>query len=632
MKFARDFFEDEVRNGYYVPGIMKRCWAASLEILLELDRICKKYDIPYYIDYGTLLGAKRNGGFIPWDDDIDISMNREDFNRFREVVEEEIPPELYFNCVEKSKDYAFIIGCLGFHEVSLDENRLSRYHEFPFLVSIDICVNDSIAKDQELENVRESELVILGQLMLKVLNNERSGKNFEKSIRLVETNLKVRFNRKEKLEPQIYRLLNRICKEYEGDKGRKDLYAWIPQILQASHLNYPQEEVFPLSTIQFEGIEFPAPKNVDKILRIEYGDYEKPSKSGGSHGYPCFSKYEKDFIALVGGEDKWHFRYRFKKEDLQHEKQENVRDMVFSLLRALGLQEEAMMARKNDYSFLQESLANGQDTALAIGNTIEQRLGEGTESVKLLSQYCEAVFHAYEKAKQGNYPEEEIKKLGEIRRECETALSKEWKKTMLILLDKAKNFPSIEGFYKKMQEQEDWEVLLMPIPYFTRKGSGEFSEEFIDTEAFPKEYSYVDYKSFAFDTVLPDCIVMNSPYDSCNMVYSIDPFFYSENMKKYTKNLFYIPWFVTGEIIWGAEEDEKAVVIMDYYACQPGLAHADHSFVQSEEIRKSYIEKLTAFAGEESREQWEKKIVAAGSCLLGQAEELTKQVLACMEE
>ena len=61
------------------------------------------------------------------------------FNRFREVVEEEIPPELYFNCVEKSKDYAFIIGCLGFHEVSLDENRLSRYHEFPFLVSIDIA-------------------------------------------------------------------------------------------------------------------------------------------------------------------------------------------------------------------------------------------------------------------------------------------------------------------------------------------------------------------------------------------------------------------------------------------------------------------------------------------------------------
>ena len=124
---------------------------------------------------------------------------------------------------------------------------------------------------------------------------------------------------------------------------------------------------------------------------------------------------------------------------------------------------------------------------------------------------------------------------------------------------------------------------------------------------------------------------MNSPYDSCNMVYSIDPFFYSENMKKYTKNLFYIPWFVTDEIVWGAEEDEKAVVIMDYYACQPGLAHADHSFVQSEEIRKSYIEKLTAFAGEESREQWEKKIVAAGSCLRGQEEDLTKQVLACME-
>ena len=137
--------------------------------------------------------------------------------------------------------------------------------------------------------------------MLKVLNNERSGKNFEKSMRLVETNLKVHFNRKEKLEPQIYRLLNRICKEYEGDKGRKRFICLDSADSSGLSSELSQEEVFPLSTIQFEGIEFPAPKNVDKMLRIEYGDYEKPSKSGGSHGYPCFSKYEKDFIALVGG-------------------------------------------------------------------------------------------------------------------------------------------------------------------------------------------------------------------------------------------------------------------------------------------------------------------------------------------
>ena len=115
------------------------------------------------------------------------------------------------------------------------------------------------------------------------------------------------------------------------------------------------------------------------------------------------------------------------------------------------------------------------------------------------------------------------------------------------------------------------------------------------------------------------------------MVQSIDPFFYSENMKKYTKNLVYIPWFVTKEIEWAAEEDGKAIVMMDYYVCQPGVAHADHSFVQSETVRKSYIEKLVEFTGEECRAVWEKKIIAAGSCLLGQEEELTRHILSCID-
>ena len=631
MEFTKDFFEDEVRNGFYVPGIMKRCWAASLEILLEFDRICKKHDIAYYIDYGTLLGAKRNGGFIPWDDDIDISLNREDFNRLKEVILKEAPEELSFNSVDINGNYDHIIACLGFYEVSLDRARLSKYHEFPFLSAIDICINDSVAKDADLEELREAKIIILAQLLKKLVAEETSGKNYEKAIKLVESKLKVRFDRKGNMSAQVYRLLNKFCKEFEGPKGRRDLYAWIPQTLQSSKLYYPQEDVFLLSTIQFEGIEFPAPKNVDSILRIEYGEYEKPSKSGGSHGYPFFHRYEKDFIKLAGGEDKWHFRYRFKKEDLEHEKKENIRDMAFSVLRSLAQQEEEMEKREKDYAFLQDTLANAQNTALTLGNIIEQRLGEDTKTVAILSEYCEILFHAYEKAQQEITPTEEIKALGEKRLACEKSLEKEWKKSMVILLDKAKHFPSIEGFYKKMQEREDWEVILMPIPYLYRNGDGSFVGEDIDTEKFPKEYSYVDYKSYAFDTMMPDCIVMNSPYDSCHVVQSIDPFFYSENMKKFTKNLLYIPWFVTDEIHWGDEDDGKAITIMDYYVCQPGLAHADYSFVQSENIRNSYIEKLVEFTGEEFRAEWEKKIIAAGSCLQGQDEELTKQVLSCIE-
>ena len=64
MKFEREFFYDEVRDGFYIPGIMKRAWGAGLTILSEIDRICNQYDIPYYAAAGTLLGAVRNGQCI----------------------------------------------------------------------------------------------------------------------------------------------------------------------------------------------------------------------------------------------------------------------------------------------------------------------------------------------------------------------------------------------------------------------------------------------------------------------------------------------------------------------------------------------------------------------------------------
>ena len=85
------FFRDETRDGFAVPGLMKRCWGAQLRVLEEFDRICEKHGIRWFAFCGTLLGAVRHKGFVPWDDDVDIAMLREDYENFLGVAPLELP-------------------------------------------------------------------------------------------------------------------------------------------------------------------------------------------------------------------------------------------------------------------------------------------------------------------------------------------------------------------------------------------------------------------------------------------------------------------------------------------------------------------------------------------------------------
>jgi hypothetical protein len=73
-----------------VSSKMKRIWKVNMNLLAELDRVCNKYKIKYHVCYGTLLGAVRHKGFIPWDDDIDVFIMRDDYNRLLKVAPAEI--------------------------------------------------------------------------------------------------------------------------------------------------------------------------------------------------------------------------------------------------------------------------------------------------------------------------------------------------------------------------------------------------------------------------------------------------------------------------------------------------------------------------------------------------------------
>ena len=105
MQFPDKYFENEIREGFFVPSMVKRAWAAELEVLSEIDKICQKYNIQYFAEWGTLLGAVRHNGFIPWDDDLDIGMKRADYERFLAAAEKELPTGYKINNCRTRDDF-----------------------------------------------------------------------------------------------------------------------------------------------------------------------------------------------------------------------------------------------------------------------------------------------------------------------------------------------------------------------------------------------------------------------------------------------------------------------------------------------------------------------------------------------
>ena len=86
LKEKPEFYKEEIRCGYTVDEKTKRVWAVQLEMLDEVERICKANGLKYFADSGTLIGAIRHEGYIPWDDDIDLVMLREDYDKFVQIA------------------------------------------------------------------------------------------------------------------------------------------------------------------------------------------------------------------------------------------------------------------------------------------------------------------------------------------------------------------------------------------------------------------------------------------------------------------------------------------------------------------------------------------------------------------
>lgn len=159
-------------------------------------------------------------------------------------------------------------------------------------------------------------------------------------------------------------------------------------------------------------------------------------------------------------------------------------------------------------------------------------------------------------------------------------------------------------------EDPDCDAYVIPIPYYDKNPDGTLGKIHDESALYPDYVPIVIYNEYDFAARRPDMIFIHNPYDDSNYVTSVHPFFYSENLKKYTDCLIYIPYFVEKEYEPG---NEKAMGHMEHFVLNPGVIRANYVIVQSEAMRQIYIDILTRHSGEATRSFWEGRVLGLGS-------------------
>lgn len=525
MEFPKEFFLDEVREGFYVPAMMKRAWAAEIEILFEIDKICEKHGLHYCIDYGTLLGAIRHRGFIPWDDDIDIMMMREDYEIFSKVANAELPEELSFCSIIDDKPNYELVSHVKHNKMLVSSEALGKYHNYLYGAGVDIFPYDCLSADPAKEKKRMELFDALCILASLPSIDEKNITVLEYETKKVEKLLGIKLQYSPNYRKELLQLLKDCVQKFNQDGGHK--IASLPDLTLYKDMGkgvFEDSWFGADSFMNFEFLSLPAPKEYFAVIKNKYHDYGLMKKDGGAHNYPLYKKMEAEYMKGIGG--KLFYQYPIDRNELK---------------------------ARNSTAFF----SNKKDSAT------------------------------------------------------------EQEKSVLFLPSLYSHWDTMRGVFEEARKDKKMECFVMPIPYYFKNGLGNCSPVQWDFELYENELGknspyLLDFRNFDLEALHPDAVFINEPYDEYNLSFMVEPSFFSKKLKHYTKQLFYIPWFVTSEIDIENPENGKAIVNAENYIVMPALVHADYAILQSEMIVKLYRGILEKESGKEYAKYWEEKLLPLG--------------------
>lgn len=247
--------------------ILKELQNIQFECLVELDRICRENNINYSLDGGTLLGAVRHKGFIPWDDDIDLIMLREDYEKFFEICKTELDTERFF-LQEHRTDKFYNVGYPRIRRNNTVYQRAGHEHmKYHSGVFIDLFVLDNVPDNKLLRELHYF-ICFCNRKILWSKTGKKLAPTFLKRVwfslvSLIPMDFAFKSND----------LVALLCNKNESKLIRHNTHPYPNK--KVCKYGIPKKLLTEFTTIEFEGKRFMAVKDYEKYLTMLYNDYMK---------------------------------------------------------------------------------------------------------------------------------------------------------------------------------------------------------------------------------------------------------------------------------------------------------------------------------------------------------------------